>query len=137
MTSFPDDIEDALNCKMVEEVINHKVSFDLGYSISTLCEVEDVLNHKVTKPDGVIALYNPIEEHHKVGLTLGPSLPQYEMVDEVLNHKVTKTDGAIAWSGPIEEALNYKVTTTEDEIDNNIRDHLLNLQLAIRPSYDR
>jgi hypothetical protein len=78
--------------------------------------VEDVLNHKVTKPDGVIALYNPIEEHHKVGLTLGPSLPQYEMVDEVLNHKVTKT---------------------EDEIDNNIRDHLLNLQLAIRPSYDR
>ena len=118
MTSFPDDIENALNCKMVEEVINHKVSFDLGYSISTLCEVEDVLNHKV-------------------GLTLGPSLPQYEMVDEVLNYKVTKTDGAIAWSGPIEEALNNKVNTTEDEIDNNIRDHLLNLQLAIRPSYDR
>jgi hypothetical protein len=59
------------------------------------------------------------------------------MVDEVLNYKVTKTDGAIAWSGPIEEALNNKVNTTEDEIDNNIRDHLLNLQLAIRPSYDR
>ena len=100
MTSLPNDVENALNCKMVEEVINHKV----------------------TKTDGVIALYNPIEEHHKVGLTLGPSLPQYEMVDEVLNYKVTKTDGAIAWNGPIEEALNNKVNTTEDEIDNNIRD---------------
>jgi len=177
MSSLPNDIENALNCKMVEEVINHKVSFDLGYSISTLCEVEDVLNHKVTKTwtpstgltrmvedvlnhkvtktDGVIALYNPIQEHHKVGLTLGPSLPQYEMVDEVLNYKVTKTasssnqpsfvvddvlnykvtktDGAIAWNGPIEEALNNKVNTTEDEIDNNIR----NLHKWLEKSFNK
>jgi len=85
MTSFPYDIEDALNRKMVE----------------------DVLNHKVTKPDGVIALYNPIEEHHKVGLTLGPSLPQYEMVDEVLNHKVTKTVYSdYSLFGTVDEVLN-------------------------------
>ena len=56
MTSFPDDIEDALNCKMVEEALNHKVTktdgikvrLALGPSLPQYDMVNEVLNCKVT-----------------------------------------------------------------------------------------
>jgi hypothetical protein len=50
MTSFPDDIENALNCKMVEEALNHKVGLTLGPSLPQYDMVNEVLKGEDFKP---------------------------------------------------------------------------------------
>jgi len=99
----------------VEEVLNHKVSSTVFFTLEPDMPVEEVLNHKVNT---TCAFRHTTSSklgdvlNSKVFRTGGTELPVFEGVDEILNHKVNTTKELVRLeSTSVEEVLNHKVNT--------------------------
>ena len=116
-TIFSLELEDfePILASWVEEVLNHKVSSTVFFTLEPDMPVEEVLNHKVNT---TCAFRHTTSSklgdvlNSKVFRTGGTELPVFEGVDEILNHKVNTTKELVRLeSTSVEEVLNHKVNT--------------------------